>query len=256
MTLGKVYLIPHGDEIIDHPNRESIELWESIRELTSGDDSETVVVISPHGLKLSKSIGVVNTQYLSADLKLKTKRIRRKYETDRELAGRIADSSNLTQEVSFITGSGPKSIFPLDFGTVIPLSFFGRKRVVAMGQPRFWDLDGLVDFGRILASLAVGHQKKVSVVVSADQAHTHAADGIYGYAAEAKPYEDLVERCVKQSDFSPLMGLKPDFIEKAKPDSFWNMLILKGIMDFTGGKSVLDYHYIEHYFGMLLGHLE
>lgn len=255
MTIENVFVIPHGDEIIDHPNRESIELWEKIKKVTKGDASDTIVIISPHGLKLSDSIGIINTQYLNGSLSLKTRKFRRKYETDRLLASTIASSSRLAQEVSFVTSSGPLSIFPLDFGTIIPLAFFGRKRLVSIGQPRLWDLKGLVDFGSTLADVAERYAKRVTIIISADQAHTHAPDGIYGYAPEARPYEDLVEECVKNSDFSPLMGLTPEFVDKAKPDSFWNMLILKGIMDNTGKSSVLDYHYVEHYFGMLLAHL-
>ncbi len=255
MPLENVFVIPHGDEIIDHPNRESVELWEKIRDVTSHDLSHTVVIISPHGLKLSNSIGVINTQYLYGQLKLKTRRINRKYETDRKLASTIAASSPLTQEVSFVTNDGPMSVFPLDFGSVIPLTFFRKKRLVSIGQPRIWNLEGLIDFGKALAKIAEGYEGKVTIIISADQAHTHAPDGVYGYAPEAKPYEDLVEKCVRTSDFTPLLELNRDFIEKAKPDSYWNMIILKGIMDHTGMKAVLDYHYIEHYFGMLLAHL-
>lgn len=248
-------MIPHGDEIIDHPNRESIELWEKIRKVTSGDSSETIVIISPHGLKLSNSIGIINTQYLNGYLKLKTRRFRRKFETDRKLAAALSVASPLTQEVSFVTNSGPMSVFPLDFGTVIPLSFFRGKKIVSIGQPRIWDLNGLMEFGRALAIAAEQYEKKVSIIISADQAHTHAPDGVYGFAPEAGPYEELVEKCVKRSDMSPLLELRQDFIDKAKPDSYWNMVILKGIMDYTGRRSALDYHYVEHYFGMLLAHL-
>ena len=99
------------------------------------------------------------------------------------------------------------------------------------------------------------HERKVTIIISADQAHTHALDGVYGFAPEAKPYENLIEKCVVASDMTPLLELNRDFIEKAKPDSYWNMIILKGIMGHTGMKTVLDYHYVEHYFGMLLAHL-
>ncbi len=255
MSLENVFVIPHGDEIINHPNRESIELSEKIRKVTSRDLSDTIVIISPHGLKLSNSIGVINTQYLNGQLSLKTRRINRKYETDRKLAYAIATSGPLTQEVSFVTNTGPMSVFPLDFGTVIPLTFFRKKSLVSIGQPRIWDLDGLMDFGKTLARIAEVHERKVTIIISADQAHTHALDGVYGFAPEAKPYEDLIEKCVVASDMAPLLELNRDFIEKAKPDSYWNMIILKGIMDHTGMKTVLDYHYVEHYFGMLLAHL-
>lgn len=256
MTLENVYIIPHGDEIIDRPNRESNQLFNAIKKLTSGDQSETLLVLSPHGLRLSSSVAIINTEFLSADLELKTQRITRKYNTDRRVAQDLIGSDDFTQEVSFITSSGPLSVFPLDFGSIIPLHFFHQENVVSIGQPRIWDKPRLQKFGRNLARTVEDSDRKISVIISADQAHTHEASGPYGFAEESAPYEKLIEECVKNSNLSPLLDLSESFVDMAKPDSYWNMLILKGIMDETGLRSVMDYHYIEVYFGMLLGHLE
>lgn len=255
MTLENVYIIPHGDEIIDQPNRESAELYNKIREVTANDQAESLVILSPHGLKLSKSIGVINTENLAADFQLKTKKLKGEYKTDRKLAKGIIENCRLTQEVSFVTSSGPLSRFTLDFGTVIPLQFFSQKKLVSIGQPRMWNLEDLQEFGKSLARVIQNSEDRISVIISADQAHTHDASGPYGYADESATYEKMIEDCVRNSNFDPLLDLSRDFIDKAKPDSYWNMLILKGFMDETGLKSVLDYHYIEVYFGMLLGHL-
>ncbi len=255
MTIGNVYVIPHGDEIFDQPNKESVELFHKIKDITSSDDSETLVVISPHGLRLSKSIAVLNTEFLVADLQLKTKKLTAEYRTDRDLAKAIIDGSEISQEVSFITSSGALSRFTLDFGSVIPLQFFNQKSLVAIGQPRIWDKEMLQDFGRTLSRVLGNCRKKVSIIISADQAHTHDAVGPYGYSEKSAEYEDMIENCFRNSDFSPLTELTEDFVDKAKPDSYWNMLILKGLMEETGLRSVLDYHYIEVYFGMLLGHM-
>lgn len=255
MTLEKVYIIPHGDEIIDHPNNESIELSEMIRKVTANDQSETLLILSPHGLRLSRSIGVINTENLVADFQLKTKRLAGEYKTDRKLARAILEGSDATQEVSFVASSGPLSKFTMDFGTVIPLQFFGQEKLVSIGQPRIFDLDLLQNFGRTLARVVEESHTNISIIISADQAHTHDQSGPYGYSDRSADYEELIEKCVRESDFSPLLELSEEFINAAKPDSYWNMLILKGIMEETGLKSVLDYHYIEVYFGMLLGHL-
>ncbi len=255
MTLENVYIIPHGDEIIDHPNRESIELSEKIKEITAKDQSETLLILSPHGLRLSRSIGVINTENLAADFQLKTRRLVGEYKTDRTLARAILESSNATQEVSFVTSSGPLSRFIMDFGTVIPLQFFSQKKLVSIGQPRIFDTEMLQDFGKTLARVVQGTHSRISIIISADQAHTHDKSGPYGYSDKSAVYENLIEKCVSDSDFTPLLDLSEEFIDAAKPDSYWNMLILKGIMEETGLKSVLDYHYIEIYFGMLLGHL-
>lgn len=256
LTLNKVYLIPHGDEIIDLPNENSRKMNKEISRVTSRDSSDTILIMSPHGLTLSKSFGIINTQSIRADLRLKRKRIRKLYHTDRELVKAIITASKESQEVSFSTSTGPKSVLPLDFGSVIPLDFFPQRDIVAIGQPRIWDRDLLQDYGRLLVRIAENSEKRVSIIISADQAHTHASTGPYGFAEESASYEKLVEECVLKSDLSPLIPLKEDFIMKAKPDSYWNLLVLKGIMEETGMKSVLDFHYIEEYFGMLLAHLE
>ena len=255
VTLEHVYMMPHGDEILERSSQGGREIFRMSTSMGRNDKSDTIVIISPHGLRLSGSIAVINTEYLHADLLLKTLRIRRKYRTDRGMAGAILKADDLTQEAIFVTSSGPKSAFPLDFGSVIPLYFFGKKEVVAIGQPRIWNHGRLISFGRNLARVAMESRRKVSILISADQAHTHSASGPYGYSADSEKYENMVEQCITASDLSPLVTIKREIVENAKPDSYWNMIILKGIMDETGLKPVLDYHYVEDYFGMMLAHL-
>lgn len=229
---------------------------EAVRKYGEADRSDTLVVVSPHGLRLSNSIGVISTEYLNASLSLRTRRIRRKYRTDRKLASEIVGRSAAAQSVSFIVSSGPSSIFPLDFGTVIPLHFFGRRDIVSIGQPRIWDHRMLADFGKTLAEAAMDSEDRVSIIISADQAHTHSSVGPYGYAEESAGYEDTIEQCMRKSDMGPLLEMTEDYVDKAKPDSYWNMIILHGLMERTGLRTHLDYHYVEKYFGMLAAHLE
>ena len=65
MSLNRVYVIPHGDEILDLPNEESRKMHDAIEKVTVGDDSETVVIISPHGLRLGNHVSVLNTEFFS-----------------------------------------------------------------------------------------------------------------------------------------------------------------------------------------------
>jgi len=254
MTLNSVYISPHGDELITKPNKESTILSESLHDLAIKDRADTIVVISPHGLRLGKSVSVLTTDYFSGYLKLRKTIIRKKFKNEKALALRIIDNAPLAEEASFITSSGPKSIFPLDFGSLIPLYFFKKERIVMMGQPRLWLLDDLEYFGKCLFHEIESFPKEISVIFSADQAHTHSSKGPYGYSKDSRIYEDLIESCVVFNDFNKLKSLQRSFIENAKPDSFWNMIILKGFLKEGGLKLSLDYHYVENYFGMLLAH--
>ena len=255
MTLSGIYVIPHGDEIISGKDSEASTLNSLISGLASVDISETIVIISPHGLRVSESVAVINTEWLHGDMVISGRRLRRRYRVNRELADEIANvMQGFTRSATFITASGPKSVFPLDFGSLIPLSFFSPEKVVAIGQPRISHRGKLVEFGEALGRVTDNYHGNVSVILSADQAHTHASDGPYGYSDKAGVYEASVMKALSENDFSSLMEMSDSLIEEAKPDSFWNMLILKGLVESTARKMQYDFGYVEHYFGMMLAH--
>ena len=257
MTLAGLYLIPHGDEIIDLPDESSRVMAEKIMALSRADLSTSVAIISPHSLSLSKNLSVIMSSYLRVYYRLKTRVLRRTYENDRALSEIILRSDpGFTESASLITSSGPNSVFPMDFGTAIPLYFFGKRKISMMGQPRVQRRDALVNFGRMLFRAVQEHDLRVSVIISADQAHTHSPSGPYGYSQDAAHYDSLITESVKNSDLSPLLELSDQVITRAKPDSYWNMLILHGFLTESGIRMKFDYYYVAEYFGMLLGHGE
>ncbi|KPV47536.1 MULTISPECIES: hypothetical protein [Acidiplasma] len=64
MVLERLYVIPHGDEIIDMPDDESAELHNKIKKITSGDNSDSLIILTPHGVTLSSGILIINTENL------------------------------------------------------------------------------------------------------------------------------------------------------------------------------------------------
>jgi len=252
MVLKNVYIIPHGDEIITQPNPESAHMNRKIKEIARDDTSDTIVIISPHSIRLSKMIGVVNTEYLRGRLRLTGKNIFQVFKTDRELNSLILKNIDETEEVLYITGEGKSSVFPLDFGSIIPLHFFGKRKISLIGQSRLRERDRLIDFGRKLFRTTMEYGGNVSIILSADQAHTHSISGPYGYSSYSKYYDDLVVKSIKENNFSKLVDLDEHIIEEAKPDSYWNILTFYGIIDEGKLKPEFKYYYVERYFGMML----
>ncbi len=253
MTLSGVYVIPHGDEIVDNPSDGSITTRRQIEDVAATDRSDSIVIISPHGLRLRNRLSVINTENLLSDFRTAENHIFESYKTDRKLAESIVNNiRNMTEEIQFVTSSGELSSFTLDFGTSIPLFFFGGRNVVSMGQTRTSDRISLFRFGQDLAGLISEHDGNISVILSADQAHTHWSGGPYGYSPRAELYDRIVVEAINRSDFEPLMGMDESFIEDAKPDSYWNMLILSGILSATGKRLKVSSYYVEKYFGMLV----
>lgn len=252
MSLFRTYIIPHGDEILSLPNKESEEMNQKIKEVTKDDQSETIVIISPHSLRISTGIPVINTVYLAGYYRIGKRVIRRNYESDKDFNYRLIKSAELLVETNFITTEGKLSKFPLDFGAIIPLTFFGKKKVSLIGQWRSNDKEKLISFGKNLYDSVWHDERTISVVFSADQAHSHSKKGPYGYDERAEIYDDMVIKALKTNNFEDLINLDESFISGAKPDSYWNLLTFYGFISKGNLTSTFHYYYLQDYFGMLL----
>ena len=87
MVLERLYVIPHGDEIIDVPNQESRELRDKITEVTREDGSDSIIVLTPHGMTLSSGIPIINTENLHGEYSTKTVRLVSDHKTNKEIVG-------------------------------------------------------------------------------------------------------------------------------------------------------------------------
>jgi aromatic ring-opening dioxygenase LigB subunit len=252
MTLSRVYVIPHGDEIISMPNEDARVMNGKIKEVTKGDDADTIAIISPHFLRVSSGVAVINTNYVSGEYKIKRRNIKGHYRVDKDLNSRILGSSRYFVETVFVTTEGRLSNFPLDFGSLIPLSFFDVDTVSVMGQWRAYHPKILRKLGALLYQAVSSSRSLISVVFSADQAHAHSRSGRYGYDPRAREYDEMIIDSIKDNDFRELANVKNEFIEGAKPDSFWLMLMFSGFVDRGNLKPVFHYYYVQRYFGMML----
>ncbi len=256
MVLERTYIIPHGDEILSIPNSESKLMNQAISSATRGDNSDTVLVISPHSLRIPNGLPVINTEYLSGSYKIGKSSISGDYKTDRVLNSRLIKASKRFVETNFVTTEGKLSTFPVDFGTLIPLTFFGERRVSMLGQWRTSRKNELIELGRKLFKVVSNVDQRISVVFSADQAHAHLKTGPYGYDPRAEKYDGMVIDAVKNDRFDDLIKLREDYLNGAKPDSYWNLLMFRGYVEAGGLVPKFHYYYLQEYFGMLLATAE
>lgn len=256
MSIENVYVIPHGDEIITRPNHESEIMFSSIRENTKNDKSEVILIISPHSVRLSNGIGIIHTENVSCYYEMDNFILKERRKVERKLAEKISENFSEAVLVDFVTSSGDLSDFPEDFGSAIPLYFFKGRSVVIIGQPRISDRNLLIKFGQILHSVLDKYEKRVTVIFSADQAHTHNKSGPYGYSSEAKEYDNMIQEIFEKNRVYKIRDVVDEIIEKAKPDSYWNMVILSGFMEGNNYQSKKIYYYLEKYFGMMFSTIE
>jgi len=267
--MGVVFacIAPHGAEIIPELAGDKLEAFAETRRgmdelasLMKKQEPETIILATPHNLRLEATIGVVTSQFTQGTLEANNKQVKLRCECDRPLAKEIlenAKKSNLPViGANYGTSEGENSCMPMDWGALIPLWFFARQntessKVVVVTPSREIALQSLVEFGRVITETAKASGKRVAFVASADQGHAHNADGPYGFHPSSAKFDQIVRSAVLENDLKTLLGLQQQFIEDAKPDSLWQVAILQGILETVPMKGHLLSYQAPTYYGML-----
>ncbi len=248
-------VMPHGDEVLSPQEPETLALSSVMKKI--GESMEGVheyVLVTPHNIRIWDHIGVILTEYAEGKWEFGNVEIGGKYRCDRDLAIQIyqeARNRNIpVVGINYGALEGPLSKMQLDWGTLIPLHFLPRRDIVLITPARGIPRESLVEFGRIIGEIISKGENRVALIISADHAHAHLPDGPYGYAPEAKEYDRMVTDIFRKGSLDRLLSMPPELIEKAKPDSYWQLLMLYGAL--MGKKySVENYRYARPtYFGM------
>jgi aromatic ring-opening dioxygenase LigB subunit len=270
MPLVYACVAPHGGEIIPALAGESLRLFSQtrtgMRKLANelnGAKPDTVVVASPHNLRLLKHIGVVVSEFSSGKLEGggKTVKIRARCDVD---LGMLVISGAEARGLPVVGANygaleGPSSDLAMDWGTLVPLWFFlrgSRRRTLIVTPSRGIPLKQNFEFGRVVADAAEQGSRRVAFVASADQAHTHRRDGPYGYSPRAKEYDGAVVEAVKSGRLDSVMDIERSLVEDSKPDSLWQMAMLAGALSVVPMEARLVSYQVPTYYGMMCASFE
>ena len=133
------------------------------------------------------------------------------------------------------TAAGSSSDMQMDWGTLVPLWFVLneqrlKSRILIVAPSREIPLRMNFVFGRLLGRLMKRDRKrKFAFIASADQAHAHSRSGPYGFSPAAAKYDGFVLNAIRDNNLRRILSLKPRFVEEAKPDSLWQMVMLHGL---------------------------
>ena len=267
MSVVFACVAPHGTEIIPELAGNMLDAFAETREgmeelarLMEKQKPETIVLATPHGLRLESTIAVVTAEFIEGTLEANKQQVKLRCRCDRQLAKKILENAKKLEipvvGANYGTSEGPSSCMPMDWGALIPLWFFvgpssDKPEVVIVAPSRELPFKALIRFGSVVAETAEASGKKVAFVASADQGHAHAADGPYGFHSASAKFDEMVKRAVLQNNLKPLFSLPRKFIEDAKPDSLWQLAILQGILERVPMKARLISYQMPTYFGML-----
>lgn len=224
---------------------------------------ETIVIATPHNLRLRGYIGVITSEFASGVLPMFEPgpvRAKIRVTCDRELGDivlkRAAARRLPVVGANYATASGKYSNMPLDWGTLVPLWFFlkGYRRppqVLIVTPSREIPLEQNVRFGELIAEVVRRRRKRVVFVASADHGHAHLAKGPYGYHPAAGEYDEAMVRAIRHDELSSILRLDPKLVENAKPDSLWQVAMLYGVARRAGLHGQLLTYDMPAYYGMI-----
>ena len=224
MPLVYACIAPHGGEVVPALAGNKLRAFsptrKGMRALASsmkGARPDTLVVATPHNLRLLKHIGVVVSEYSSGKVSEGKKEIRLRARCDVDLATKLVQAAERRKlpvvAANYGALEGPMSDLAMDWGALIPLWFFLKgarlkRKIVIVTPSRGIPLEQNFEFGEAVAEVAERERKRVAFIASADQAHTHQKKGPYGFDARAAEYDRRVVKAIREGRLDSILNMK------------------------------------------------
>ena len=261
-------IAPHGGIVIEElcaPDQLQLAAktraaMEELRRRFAAASPQVVVVMTPHSVHVGQSFAVVTSAKVAGEVDEEGRKVSLECRVDRELAVGVLSALNEvgvpTLPVSFGGNDPDAAVFPLDWGALIPLWFLGGRfnpplPVVIVSPCRELQPADHVRAGSAIARACEESGKQVALVASADHGHAHREDGPYGFDPAAKEYDDMVVDAIKRNALGDLEFVDPGLVERAKADSWWQLLMLHGALGSGWSSQLLSYE-CPTYFGMVV----
>jgi aromatic ring-opening dioxygenase LigB subunit len=267
MSIVFAAIAPHGGLAVAEacdPGQENLALvtrrgMERLGSLFDAARPEAVVVATPHNIHIPGALGVVVAGRTAGRLSGAPPSVELDVPCDTDLAWHIlgeAGAAGLPSVGISFGGNEPSTaVAPMDWGTLIPLWFMGGRReppvpTVIVTPARDLSAEVHLRFGEAIGRAAGASGRRVALIASADHGHAHQADGPYGFDEGAREYDELICELVRRGDLHALVHVDAELVERAKADSWWQMLILHGAIGPEPRGELISYE-APTYFGML-----
>ena len=282
MPLVFACIAPHGFPLIPDlspdaegamPTRAALE---EVGRRSAAAGVEALIVAGPHGVRVEGAICLGYGARAVGTLQWKGRQVEMNVPTDPALVDALTAEAGLRGIPVALASYGgnrrEQSAVPLDWGALVPLWFLGHGRnmpgsgdvlgerpredsgpPVAVATPsRRLGRDVMVEFGRAIAAVAKTEPRRIGFVASCDWAHTHRADGPYGFHPAAETVDRLVVEAIREGRPGSLIGLDEGLVEDGAIDGLWQTLMLAGALEETGLVGELLSYEAPTYYGMLV----
>ncbi|GLV13366.1 extradiol dioxygenase [Alicyclobacillus hesperidum] len=268
-------ITPHGLPILkelagDEPHlmAKTRASMEKLGQQMRAEEVDVIVVITPHGLRADNQFTIAASSFMEGELSELTvaqmvgntrldvgERVHMRRVVDQAFARAIGVASNSASlpmaVINFATQKGVFSTLPLDWGSLIPLSFMPDMPIVVVNSARSRTYQEHIRLGEQIARVATSMGRRIAIIASCDWSHTHDPSGPYGWHPDAAVLDDSVVACISRGDLEELMQFSEEIIENAKPDGIWQALVLAGAVPPSARRPRLLSYERPTYFGMI-----
>jgi aromatic ring-opening dioxygenase LigB subunit len=269
VSLVYAAIAPHGTlavpeapaAAVDGAERTQAAMEELSRRFEAAAPDATVV-LTPHNVHVEAHFAVIVAGTVAGTLaEWEAPAIELTCPVDAELAAELVAALHGDDipvvGVSFGANDAGAATAPLDWGALIPLWFMGGRAepqvpavVASPARDRPWEEH--VRAGAGIARAADASPKGVALIASADHGHAHDASGPYGFDPASAEYDGRMVELIGEDRLAELLELEPGFVNAAKADSFWQLLMLHGALEAVGPwRSELLSYEAPTYFGMV-----
>jgi aromatic ring-opening dioxygenase LigB subunit len=255
-------IAPHGTLLeapVDNADATHAAL-ETLGERFDAARPDATIVLTPHNVHVEGHFAVVLAGTIAGSLaEFDAPGVQLSCPVDLELAAEsvvaVHDDGIPVVGTSFGPNDPSAATAPMDWGVLIPVWGMGGRReppvpLVVVSPARDRSLEEHVRAGQALARAADASAKRVALIASADHGHAHDPSGPYGFDPAAAEYDKQVVELVRRNRLAGLLELDPAFVDAAKADSWWQLLMLHGALGDGWTVEFLSYE-ASTYFGML-----
>ncbi|NMP22122.1 hypothetical protein [Sulfobacillus harzensis] len=265
MALVACALMPHGSQAVpeirdpDFPRFQTVtEGLQQAARILGENPARTAVILTPHGIRAENMMTISDSETVRGVLDETDTPLVEVFSVNRPLARSILQEAEghgfPMAALSAGASNGPHCQLPLDWGAQVPLHFLSGAvadlNTVVMTPSRMWPLGRLFAFGQMLGTVLERHPDPVWLIASADMAHAHNAEGPYGFHPAAAAFDTWFQDVVMRQDWAELVAVDMSWVQDAKPDALWQMVILAGALGHRFQARHLGYD-CPTYFGMM-----
>jgi aromatic ring-opening dioxygenase LigB subunit len=237
---------------------------------------DVLAIAGPHGIRVDGFVCLADVARAAGILHWQGRSVELNVPVDGPFTAAVAtEARNRGVPIAMASYAGNRpsqSRIPLDWGTLTPLWFLGHGRnmvghgdvladppdadlgppVVIATPSRSLPRQAMREFGRAVAQAAGAEERRVAFVASCDWAHTHRADGPYGFHPAAAEVDARVVAAVQDGDLGRLADLDERAVQDAAVDGLWQALMLAGVLDVAPMSHDLLSYEAPTYYGMIV----